>query len=192
MRSTVGALFLLALGSAHLARAEDDRSLKTLTLDQALAELDSQSPTLVQVRSRVADARALATQARVPLVPTVIASGGYTRNSADARVDFSKIQLPGLPAGALPSGPLVIQPLGVWTVAGTVRVPLIIPNAWADWSAAQRAADRLRPPRNRRVCSCAPRWPRLPGRQPRLRRSWPCLSVPSPWQKNTKEVPPAA
>jgi outer membrane protein TolC len=31
----------------------------------------------------------------------------------------------------------------VWTIAGTVRVPLIIPNAWADWSAAQRAADAV-------------------------------------------------
>jgi outer membrane protein TolC len=138
MRSTVGALFLSVLGSAHLARAEDDRSLKTLTLDQALAELDSQSPTLVQVRSRVADARAVATQARVPLVPTVVASGGYTRNSADARVDFA-----GTPLAALHPGALIIQPLGVWTVAGTVRVPLIIPNAWADWSAAERAADAV-------------------------------------------------
>ena len=40
-----GALFLLVLGIEHLAWAEDDRSLRALTLDQALAELDSQSPT---------------------------------------------------------------------------------------------------------------------------------------------------
>jgi outer membrane protein TolC len=133
-----GALFLLVLGVEHLAWAEDDRPLRALTLDQALAELDSQSPTLVQVRSRVADARAIAAQARVPLVPTVVAAGGYTRNSADARVDFA-----GTPLAAFHPGPLVIQPLGVWTVAGTVRVPLIIPNAWADWSAAQRAADAV-------------------------------------------------
>jgi outer membrane protein TolC len=137
------ASLFVVLCLAHVAWAEDDRPLRALTLDQALAELDAQSPTLVQVRSRVADARALATQARVPLVPTVVAAGGYTRNSADAVVDFSKIQLPGLPPGALPSGPLVIQPLGVWTVSGTVRVPLIIPNSWADWSAAQRAADAV-------------------------------------------------
>jgi outer membrane protein TolC len=142
-RRLVGTFLALVLCLTHVAWAEDDQPLRALTLDQALAELDSQSPTLVQVRSRVADARALATQARVPLIPTVVATGGYTRNSADARVDFSKIQLPGLPAGALPSGPLVIQPLGVWTVAGTMRVPLIIPNAWADWSAAQRAADTV-------------------------------------------------
>jgi outer membrane protein TolC len=38
---------------------------------------------------------------------------------------------------------LVIQPLGVWTVAGTVRVPLLVPNAWSEWTAAQRAADAV-------------------------------------------------
>ena len=138
-----GALFLLVLGIEHLAWAEDDRPLRALTLDQALAELDSQSPTLVQARGRVADARALATQAAVPLLPTLVAAGGYTRNSADAIVDLSKLPLAGLPAGALPSGPLVIQPLGVWTVSGSLRVPLIVPNAWADWAAAQRAADSI-------------------------------------------------
>ena len=142
-RRPTGALFLLVLGMEHLAWADDERPLRALTLDQALAELDSQSPTLVQARSRVADARALATQAAVPLVPTVIAAGGYTRNSADAIVDLSKIHLTGVPAGALPSGPLVIQPLGVWTVSGSLRVPLVVPNAWADWAAAQRAADSV-------------------------------------------------
>jgi outer membrane protein TolC len=136
-------LFLLVLGIEHLAWAEDDRPLRALTLDQALAELDSQSPTLAQARGRVADARALATQAAVPLLPTLVAAGGYTRNSADAIVDLSKLPLAGLPAGALSSGPLVIQPLGVWTVSGSLRVPLIVPNAWADWAAAQRAADSI-------------------------------------------------
>ena len=116
------------LGLACVAWAEDDGALKTLTLQEALAELDSQSPTLVEVRSRVADARAAAAQAAVPLVPTVLAAGGYTRNSADAIVDLSNLRLLNLPAGALPSGPLVIQPLGVWTVSGSVRVPLIIPT----------------------------------------------------------------
>ncbi|HJX66734.1 MAG TPA: TolC family protein [Polyangia bacterium] len=137
-RRLIGIFLALVLCSTHVAWAVDERPLRALTLEQALAELDSQSPTLVQVRSRVADARALATQARVPLIPTVVASGGYTRNSADARVDFA-----GTPLASLHPGALVIQPLGVWTVAGTVRVPLIIPNAWADWSAAQRAADAV-------------------------------------------------
>ena len=132
------ASLFVVLCLAHVAWAEDDRPLRALTLDQALAELDAQSPTLVQVRSRVADARALATQARVPLVPTVVAAGGYTRNSADAVVDFT-----GTPLASIHPGALVIQPLGVWTVAGTVRVPLVIPNAWADWAAAQRAADAV-------------------------------------------------
>jgi outer membrane protein TolC len=128
----------LAFGLANVAWAEDDRALKALTLDEALAVLDSQSPTLAQARSRVGEARALATQAAVPLVPTVVAAGGYTRNSADARVDFT-----GTPLASLHPGALVIQPLGVWTVAGTVRVPLLVPNAWSEWTAAQRAADAV-------------------------------------------------
>jgi outer membrane protein TolC len=136
MRSIAGALFLLVLGVEHLTWAEDDRALRALTLDQALVELDSQSPTLVQARSRVVEARALATQAAVPLLPTVVAAGGYARNSADARVDFS-----GTPLASIHPGALVIQPIGVWTVSGTVRVPLIVPNAWAEWAAIQRAAD---------------------------------------------------
>jgi len=37
----------------------------------------------------VADARALATQARVPLISDGGGNGRYTRNSADARVDFA-------------------------------------------------------------------------------------------------------
>jgi outer membrane protein TolC len=138
-----GTFLALVLCLAPEAWAEDDLAPKALTLNQALAELDSQSPSLAQARSRVGEARALATQAAVPLVPTVVAAGGYTRNSADARVDFSRISVPGMPPGALPSGPLVIQPLGVWTASGTVRVPLVIPNAWADWAAAQRAADAV-------------------------------------------------
>jgi outer membrane protein TolC len=128
----------MAISLARLAWAENDRALKDLSLEEALAELDAQSPTLSQARGRVAEARALATQAAVPLVPTVIAAGGYTRNSADARVDFS-----GTPLAAIHPGALIIQPLGVWTVSGTARVPLIIPNAWAEWAAAQRAADAV-------------------------------------------------
>jgi len=134
-RTCIGAsVALLALGHASWA-GEGPRSL---TLDEALRELDQQSPTLVQARGRVTEARALATQAAVPLVPTVVAAGGYTRNSDGRTIDFSKA-----PASIseLVTGPLVLQPLGVWTVSGTMRVPLLIPNAWADWAAAQRAAD---------------------------------------------------
>ena len=138
MRSIAGVLFLSVLSMEHIAWAEDEPTLKVLTLDEALAVLDSQSPTLAQARSRVGDARALATQAAVPLVPTLVAAGGYTRNSADARVDFT-----GTPLASLHPGALVIQPLGVWTVAGTVRVPLLVPNAWSEWTAAQRAADAV-------------------------------------------------
>jgi len=131
----VSACFAL-LGLAPLTWAGE--GLRSLTLDEALRELEQQSPTLAQARSRVAEARALATQATVPLLPTVVAAGGYTRNSDERIIDLSNAP----PAVAsLFSGPLVLQPLGVWSVSGAVRVPLIVPNAWADWSAAQRSAD---------------------------------------------------
>ena len=111
---------------------------RSLALDQALRELDEQSPTLAQARSRVVEARALAKQATVPLLPTVVAAGGYTRNSDERIIDFSNT-----PLAAVAPGALVLQPLGVWTVSGSVRVPLVVPNAWADWSAAQGATDAM-------------------------------------------------
>jgi outer membrane protein TolC len=131
-------LFVL-LGLAPVAWAGDG-GLRSLTLDEAWRELDAQNPTLAQARGRVAEARALATQASVPLLPTVVAAGGYTRNSDGKSLDFSKAPSP---LSELVPGPLVLQPLGVWTVSGTVRVPLLVPNAWADWSAAERAADAV-------------------------------------------------
>jgi outer membrane protein TolC len=137
----VAALFaLLAVAPA----SSGGEGLRSLTLDEALRELDQQSPTLTQARSRVAEARALATQAAVPLLPTVVAAGGYTRNSDQRIIDLSRmVELGSFPPGvtSLFPGPLVLQPLGVWSVSGTVRVPLVAPNAWADWAAAQRAAD---------------------------------------------------
>ena len=110
----------------------------TMTLDQALVALEQQSPNLAQARSRVAEAKAVATQARVPLLPTVVVAGGYTRNSDERVIDFSQA----LPQVAnIVGGSLVLQPLSVWSASGSVRVPLVVPNAWADWSAAQAGAE---------------------------------------------------
>jgi outer membrane protein TolC len=107
-----------------------------LSLDQALAALDQQSPNLAQARSRVAEAKAVVVQARVPLLPTVVVAGGYTRNSDERIIDFSNT-----PLATMVSGPLVLQPLGVWSASGSVRVPLVVPNAWADWAAARAGAE---------------------------------------------------
>ena len=65
-------------------RAEDYGRSKTLTLQEAPAELDSQSPTLVEARSRVADARAVPAlpEAAVPLALTVLAGQAGTRATA--------------------------------------------------------------------------------------------------------------
>ncbi len=109
-----------------------------MTLEQALAALDQQSPSLAQTRSRVAEAKAVVVQARVPLLPTVVVAGGYTRNSDERVIDFS--QAPPQIANIV-GGSLVLQPLSVWSASGSVRVPLVVPNAWADWAAARAGAE---------------------------------------------------
>ncbi len=104
--------------------------LPTLTLDQALDEVDRQSLTLVQARSRADEAGGVVRQALAPLLPTASAGVSYVRNS-DAAV------------APVPGNPLIIQPRESTTVTGSLRVPLIMPSAWFDLAAArdaQRAA----------------------------------------------------
>ncbi len=116
---------------------------RTLTLDEALRELDAQNLTLVQARSRADQARAVVREARAPVLPTLTATGSYARNSDQARVNIADVVralAPGAPTQGLPP-PLVIQPLEAWTGAATVRVPILSPSAWFDLSAAGRAAD---------------------------------------------------
>lgn len=128
-------LFMMVLASSVAWAGEEP---PTLTLDQALAALDQQSPNLAQARSRVAEAKAVVVQARVPLLPTVVVAGGYARNSDQRIIDFSSAPPP---LSTMVSGPLVLQPLGVWSASGSVRVPLVVPNAWADWAAARAGAE---------------------------------------------------
>lgn len=105
-----------------------------VTLDAALSELEAQNLTLAQARSRAAEARGVAWQAAAPLLPTLTAQGSYTRNSDQAR-----ITPPGTPGSPTPS-PVVIQPLEAFTGTGTVRVPLVVPNAWFELAQARGAA----------------------------------------------------
>lgn len=129
-------VYVLALAPAH---AHEPR---TIELSQALSELDGHNLALGEATSRVAQARALVGQATSALLPTVLASGGYTRNSDEARVALGGLfQNLGVqpPPGA--PGNLYIQPRDAWTVSGSVRVPLLAPSAWADRAAAERGAE---------------------------------------------------
>jgi outer membrane protein TolC len=139
-------LVILGLWLALLSQVRaGEPEVRSLTLSEALHELDAQSPTLAQVRSRVAEAEALANQADVPLLPTLVAAGGYTRNSDDASVNLGALRpvlasVDPAAANSLP-GAMVIQPLDVWSVSGSARVPLVMPSAWADRKAARLGAD---------------------------------------------------
>jgi outer membrane protein TolC len=120
--------------------------VRTLRLDEALRVLESQSFVLAEAKSRIEQARALIGQASSPLLPQVMAAGGYTRNSDEAKLGLKGAFAPmfqrlGL---SLPEGipdTVYIQPLGAWTVSASAKVPLVVPSAWADRQAAQRATD---------------------------------------------------
>ncbi|MBL0276362.1 MAG: TolC family protein [Anaeromyxobacter sp.] len=111
-----------------------------LTLADALAELDLQSPTLAQARARADEASALVRQAASGLLPTLTASGGYTRHRDDAVMDVGRLlaSLP-VPPATLPP-PIIIQPLEVFSGTLAVRVPLLVPSAWFDLAAARAGA----------------------------------------------------
>jgi outer membrane protein TolC len=147
MRTTALVALVLALAAGATAQAGEPAPLRSLTLDEALAELDARSPTLAQARSRVAEAEAMVTQAAVPLLPTLVAAGGYMRNNAEAQIQIGALRPviaaltpQGQPVPELPAR-MLIQPLDAWTASGSARIPLLVPSAWADWKAAQRASE---------------------------------------------------
>lgn len=105
-----------------------------LTLDAALAELERQSLTLAQARSRAGEAAGVTRQAAAPLLPALTAQGSYARNS-----DEAIITPPTAPGTAARS--VFIQPLEAFTGTLAARVPLIVPNAWFDLAQA-RGAER--------------------------------------------------
>ena len=134
---------VLMIGAARSTFAEPVRSL---TMDQALAELDAQNLSLAEAKSRVLQAQASVGQASSQLLPTVGLAGGYVRNSDEAKVALGAILGPILQAinQQLPAempGTLYIQPLGAWSVSGSVKLPLLVPQGWADRAAAKHGVE---------------------------------------------------
>jgi outer membrane protein TolC len=154
LTATVTSHFLLAAalsaalpapaGTAQAAQAEPASlaapALSELTLVDALAELDRQSPTLRQARARADEAGALTRQAGAALLPSLTASGTWLRNSDEVIIDLSPLKALLGPAGAALPGPITQQPLE--SVSGTLalRVPLLVPTAWFELGAARAAA----------------------------------------------------
>ncbi len=115
---------------------------RTIDLGQALRDLDDHNLSIGEARSRVAQARALVGQASSALLPTVLAAGGYTRNSDEARVGLGGLfQSLGVQPPPGTAGTLYIQPKESFTVSGSIKVPLLAPSAWAERAAAQRGAE---------------------------------------------------
>lgn len=101
----------------------------TLTLADALRALETQGPAAAQARARAEEASALVRQSASSLLPTLTATGSYTRNR-----DQAVIARP--PSGQL----LTIQAEQTLAASGTLRVPLLVPTAWADLAAARHGA----------------------------------------------------
>lgn len=125
--------FVAGLGP-RAAGAAEPASVR-LDLATALSELERNNPGLSAAHARTRAAEARISEARSALLPTLVATGGYVRNSAEVEVRLGSLlgQIPGAPD--VPN--LVIQPLDAWTASGTLTVPLVVPTAWYDVDAAK-------------------------------------------------------
>lgn len=124
---------VVALGP-RAARAADSGPA-TLDLPAALAELEQKNPGLGVAHAQTRAAGARIREARAAMLPTLVATGGYVRNSAEVQVRLGALlsQVPGAPN----VGNIVIQPLDAWTASGTLNVPLLEPSAWYEVDAAK-------------------------------------------------------
>jgi outer membrane protein TolC len=142
--ATVAALVASGLGlplPGGAAEAVAAPEVAVVTLEQALQDLETRSPALSQARSRAAEAQGLASQAASALIPALAVTGNYTRNSDEAALPLGRLAAlaPAL-ANVLP-GDVVIQPLSAFTASAALRVPLLVPTAWAELGAAKQAAS---------------------------------------------------
>ena len=105
--------------------------VSSMTLTDALAELDRQNPTLEEARARAAAALGVVKQAASPLLPNLAVGGGYFHNNASVII--------AAPTGGELSR-IYIQPLDAWQASAGLRVPLIVPEAWFSVAAARDSA----------------------------------------------------
>ncbi len=103
----------------------------TLTLAEALDELDRQNPSIEEARARAQAALGVVRQVAAPLLPTLQAQGSYFHNNTS--VIFAAPS-----GGALER--IYLQPLDAWQGGGTLRVPLVVPDSWFQVSSARDAA----------------------------------------------------
>ena len=146
MHTRLSAVVLLASAVSLAAEAPPT----TLTLDQALSELDSRNLTLAQAKARAGEARGVSRQALAGLLPTLGVGGSYVRNNEGFSLDLQKPfgQLATVLSTALHTpfsfsdlpGKATIQPLEAFTGQATLRLPLFAANGYQDYLAASEAA----------------------------------------------------
>lgn len=114
-----------------------------LSVDDALAALEAHNPTLARSRAQVDSAKGSSLVALSASLPTLSASGSYTRNNEEATLDLGPLfDTIGDVAEAMGNdrpeapGELVLQPLESWSGAASVRVPLVVPSAWVSAGSA--------------------------------------------------------
>ena len=103
----------------------------TLSLAEALSEVDRQNPSLEESRARAQAALGVVRQAEAPLLPTLQAGGGYYHNNASVIVTAPE-------QGSIRR--IYLQPLDAWQANGTLRVPLVAIDAWVQLSSARDSA----------------------------------------------------
>lgn len=128
-----------------------------LTLDEALAEAQARNLDLKAARARLEQAEQASRKAWSGYLPTITASGAYTRNSDEARIAFPvgnivrDVGAPTSDPGAGPGAPtnlqivpeqvldVTIQPFNMLNAQLEARQALIVPTLWAAISAASKA-----------------------------------------------------
>ena len=142
---------LLALALAVTAASP------VLTLDEALAEAQHKNLDLKAARARLAQAEQASGKAWAGYLPTVNATGSYTRNSDEARFAYaprSVIRDTGSPTSGPDDGPgspttlenvpvdvvdLLLQSRNQFAAQLEVRQALIVPQLWATIQAATQS-----------------------------------------------------
>ncbi len=131
-----------------------------LTLDEALAEAQRKNLDLKAARARLEQAEQASSKAWAGYLPSLTATGAYTRNSNEARIQLpvgSNIRDVGAPTsepGTLPGTPtnlqivpdrildVTIQPRDALNAQIELRQAVLVPSLWAAIKAAAQA-ERL-------------------------------------------------
>jgi len=122
---------LAALVALLAAAPSGEAPPVSMSLPEALAELDRQNPSLEEARGRAAAALGVVRQAAAPLLPNLSAGGGYFHNNTSVIITAPS-------GGALER--IYLQPLDAWYGSAGLRVPLIVPEAWFSVAAARDSA----------------------------------------------------